>query len=198
MKRLIVVLAALAIVAGCGSDDPDGASSAPTTHQAARTTRPGAQSTSDLKAIYDSKLEPLGLRVSRAGLTNSPGDDAYSTAGSHAALYVVPIEGADTSPDAYVERLPALARAVIPDVFRRYKVMTVDVCQEPPGTAPGDTPAPETVMLVSRVQSSKLDWDGLTPADFVAMQAEGPARMSLVVSDRVAGSATWRRLAEQG
>ena len=195
MRLACALLCLVALGAACGGGGPERPTATPASSTS--TTVAPLVDTDDFAARYDDALAPLGLRVSRAGITDGPADDAYDSKGSgtHAAVYLVPKDAAPATPDAYLERVPELARLLVPDLFDHLPVTTVDVCQEALHAPAGQEPATETVLLVSRRQARELDWSALTLADYIAMYKEGPVRVSQLYSPAIRDSARWKELA---
>ncbi len=141
----------------------------------------------DLGALterYGGMLEEVGLRLTRAGLTDGPGSERDpSLRGRHLALYVEPLDDAHGAPE-YRESFVTSARVFLPSVFRRWPgLASMDVCQEPPpgadrpgaggapdlgGDAAEDPPPPVTILEVTRAGAREVDWGS---ADLAAIRA---------------------------
>jgi hypothetical protein len=110
----------------------------------------------DLVAIFEKKVAPMGLRVTRAALVNLYGE--RDPKGSHLAIYVEPT-GAYT-PDDYLAGTVTVSRVFLPSVFQRWKdLKSFDVCQEPrPEVDDRAVPAPETQVYATRAGVKLVDW----------------------------------------
>ena len=144
-----------------------------------------------LAAVYDPILEPVGLRLTRAGLTDGPGAAADpSLRGRHLALYVEPLDSSHT-PEQYVDSLLSSTRVFLPDVFERWPALaSMDVCQEPP---PGvdDRPVPPqvTVLELTAAQAAKVSWAGM---DLVALMTAAETQgFALFANAEVEATAAW-------
>jgi hypothetical protein len=131
----------------------------------------------ELRAIFDPRFEPLGQRVTRAGLYRLDGFEPDDR-GDHLALYVEPIDPAGDGWDdtRYVEMVAPGVAASAPFIFERWAdVETMDVCQEPPqGEAPEDEPPVQTQILIRRVDAARIDWDDVELADLIAARLRAP------------------------
>ena len=163
MRRLAnpaawVLLAVVLLVGGACSDGDDPAPSDPSPLSTADTSTdpstlpPGT--VAELAPIIDPLVAPLGLRLARGSLVAQGTPDAR-----HLALYVEPLTA--FSDEQFVQTILPLAASVTPFVFERWPGLeSYDICQEPsPGVEDGPTPAPITVLVVSREYSLATDWD---------------------------------------
>lgn len=123
-----------------------------------------------LARIFDPKLAPLGLRVTRAALqelgTYNVADD-----GRHLAIYVEPIAD-DYSTSDYVKNIVPVARVFLPLVFKRWSgLRSFDVCQEPlPSDDPSTVPPPVTQVAVSRRGVKRVHWRDAKLVDVLAAE----------------------------
>jgi hypothetical protein len=179
MRGAKVVLAALAVSAAL-------AVPASSVSAATRAPLPPA-SRKALVALFEEKVERLGLRVTRAALVNSYYE--RDPAGTHLAVYVEPI--GDYRAEDYVAGTVEVARVFLPFVFERWKdLRSFDVCQEPvPGVDDRKTPPPETQVYATRAGSRLVDWSSVDLSTMIerAKAAEeaagtGPAEFSLYVA----------------
>ena len=176
--------AAVVILTGCGDDD----SASSTTTSA--TTGDGTTSstvgdddfprndTEVLRQIFDPRFEPLGLKVTRAGLFDIEAGYERDDRGEHLALYVEPIDpgGAGWDEVRYIESVVPGVAASAPFIFATWPgVQTMDVCQEPPQAEnPEPEPPIETQVVLSRADSSRIDWDTAELADLLAARLQSP------------------------
>ena len=127
----------------------------------------------DLAAVFDPKLRPFGLRVTRAALVDAM--NHRDQHGTHLAIYVEPT-GSYTAQD-YVDGTVDVTRVFLPYVFTRWKgLRSFDVCQEPsPAVDDRPEPAPETQVFASRVGSRAIDWSSADLATLVVRSEEAAA-----------------------
>jgi hypothetical protein len=119
----------------------------------------------DLVAIFEKKVEPLGLRVTRAALVNPA--QVRDPLGTHLAIYVEPT-GAYTTDD-YLDGTVKVSKVFLPYVFERWKdLRSFDVCQEPhPDVDPRPEPAPETQVFATRAGAKLVDWKTVDVATMI-------------------------------
>jgi hypothetical protein len=121
----------------------------------------------ELVRILGPKVEPLGLRITRAALVDA--DNQRSSTGTHLAVYVEPV--AVYSPTDYLDGTATVSRAFLPFVFERWPgLRSFDVCQEPPPDVDSrDEPPPETQVFVLRRGMNAVNWK---TADLAVLLAE--------------------------
>jgi hypothetical protein len=119
----------------------------------------------ELVAIFDEKVKPLGLRVTRAALVNPA--QVRDPKGTHLAIYVEPT--GEYTPGDYIDGTVDVSKVFLPYVFTRWKgLRSFDVCQEPhPEIDPRPTPAPETQVYASRAGSKLVDWKTVDVATMI-------------------------------
>ena len=131
----------------------------------------------ELRAIFDPRFEPLGQRVTRAGLYRLDGFEPDDR-GEHLAIYVEPIDPAGEGWDRtrYVEMVAPGVAASAPFIFEQWTdIETMDVCQEPPQEqAPEPEPPVETQILIRRADAERIDWDDVDLADLIAARLRAP------------------------
>jgi hypothetical protein len=151
----LVLLVALAV----------GASGARVATAAARDPSLPPSTRKELVAIFDKKVQPLGLRITRAALVN-PAQER-DPKGTHLAIYVEPT-GVYTIDD-YVDGTVTVSKVFLPYVFDRWKALkSFDVCQEPhPEVDDSLTPAPETQVYATRAGSKVVDWKTVDVATMI-------------------------------
>jgi hypothetical protein len=127
----------------------------------------------DLVAIFEKKVKPLGLRVTRAALVN-PAQERDAK-GTHLAIYVEPT--GDYPPAAYIDGTVDVSKVFLPYVFTRWKgLKSFDVCQEPrPGVDDRPTPAPETQVYATRAGSKLVNWKTVDVATMIRTSQEQAA-----------------------
>jgi hypothetical protein len=120
----------------------------------------------DLVAVFDPKLRPFGLRVTRAALVDAR--NHRDQHGTHLAIYVEPT--ATYTAQDYLDGTVDVTRVFLPYVFTRWKgLRSFDVCQEPsPAVDDRPEPAPETQVFASRAGSRAIDWSTADLATLVA------------------------------
>lgn len=119
----------------------------------------------DLAAIFNPKVKPLGLRVTRAALVDPKQErDPH---GTHLAIYVEPTGG--YSVHDYLDGTVDVSKVFLPYVFNRWKgLKSFDVCQEPrPAVDPRPVPAPETQVYATRAGSKLVDWKTVDVATMI-------------------------------
>ena len=119
----------------------------------------------DLVAIFDKKVKPFGLRVTRAALVN-PAQERDPD-GTHLAIYVEPT--GEYTVDDYLAGTVDVSKVFLPYVFERWKgLKSFDVCQEPrPVVDDSATPVPETQVYASRAGSGLVDWKTVDMATMI-------------------------------
>lgn len=152
-----------------------------------------------LADIFDAKLEPLGLKLTRGALIDTRhGRYRPSDTGRHLAVYVEPT--GEYTPAEYAEGIVPSAQVFLPEVFERWdQLETFDVCQEPlPGVDDRKEPPPVTQLFLSRAESRDVDWTGVTLADLLT--AREPARESfrLYVAPAITSDPSWPLISRAG
>ena len=191
MRRRTFLLgsAALGVLAACGdtgSDDdaePE-AEPLPEDDRAA------------LAAVFDPRVAPLGLRITRAGLY-AP-DDSYRTseAGTHLALYAEPMDGESFDAARYLENLVPSAAATIPYALERWSgLKSADLCQEPvptgtPGSG-GEEDAFVTQVLLGRADAEAIDWEAAELVDLIAAALASQATARVAADEATKRHPTW-------
>lgn len=192
MRTAAIVVAAFAVIAvvairvvdGGGSSDERLATVADDTTPGEPATDPpyGELPPDDREAVaamFEPALEDLGLRLTRAGLADSPGSGQDpSLRGRHLALYVEPLD-ADHSAAEYLDTLIASARVFLPAVFERWPdLASMDVCQEPPpGVDDRTAPVPYTVLEMGRDEAAQIDWSTIDLAGLAGARDAGLVRL---------------------
>jgi len=127
----------------------------------------------DLVAIFEKKVKPLGLRVTRAALVNPA--QVRDPNGTHLAIYVEPT-GAYT-PEDYLHGTVDVSKVFLPYVFTRWKgLKSFDVCQEPhPEVDNRPVPAPETQVYATRAGAKLVDWKTVDVATMIQTSQEQAA-----------------------
>ncbi len=154
-----------------------------------------------LVAIFDPKVKPFGLRVTRAALVNPKQErDAH---GTHLAIYVEPT--GDRTPQDYIDGTVDVTKVFMPFVFRQWKgLKSFDVCQEPrPAVDPRPVPAPETQFFATRAGSALVDWKTVDVATMIhASRVEAAAagtqrsvRFSLFVTQHLQNTPAYQQAA---
>lgn len=163
MRRLLVALAAMAILASACSDDSDPPAGLPPVDVL------------DSADLFEPELTALGLRLTdRGGLIDrSDGGYEKSAQGDHFALYVEPIDDAGYTLDDFATNLVELTRLTAPRVFDAYPgVVSYDICQEPTpalDTDPdADEPRPLTQVQLTRDRVEAIDWETFDTAALFA------------------------------
>lgn len=145
-------------------------------------------------AMFGPALEDLGLRLTRAGLADSPGSGQDpSLRDRHFALYVEPLD-ADYAGAEYVDSLITSARVFLPRVFDEWPdLASMDICQEPPpGTDDRTAPVPYTVLEMSRDEAAQIDWSTVDVAGLLAARDDGLVRLH--VNEAVADTPEFREV----
>jgi hypothetical protein len=126
-----------------------------------------------LTKIFADRLEPFGLRVTRAALVNSR--QKRDPKGSHLAVYVEPT--GEYSVDQYVDGTVDVTKVFLPYVFDRWKgLKSFDVCQEPrPTVDPRPVPPPETQVYATRAGNDLVDWKTVDVATMIRTSDEEAA-----------------------
>lgn len=140
-----------------------------------------------LAAIFEPALEPLGLRLTRGSLADSPGaGEDPSLRGRHLAVYVEPVS-ADHGAGDYLDTLITSARVFLPGVFETWPgLASMDVCQEPPpGVDDRQVPPPYTVLELGRAEAADVDWATVDLAGL--LEAREAGRVRLFVDDAIVG-----------
>lgn len=209
--RALLLVAAIALAACGGSEPPtiaDSKMSASTTAPA-----PGESAESEHSLVgeivrrYGDELAKIGVEVGRAGLTAGASSPGYVPDGDHLAIYVSPAPDADSSPEAYAQRIVPLTELFVRRVFDEWPgIQSFDVCQEPAGRDSWggegadegvDDQPPLTVLLVRRDQADAQTWTGLDLAEVRRRSKSRPKGLSLVVTEPVAATRTWRTAAPE-
>ncbi len=120
----------------------------------------------DLVAIFEKKVKPFGLRVTRAALVNP--QQERDPSGTHLAIYVKPT--GEYTIDDYLEGTVDVSKVFLPYVFERWKgLKSFDVCQEPkPSVDDSEAPSPETQVYASRAGSKLVDWKTVDVATMIS------------------------------
>jgi hypothetical protein len=127
----------------------------------------------ELVKLFRGRVEPLGLRITRAALVDA--DNLRSAEGTHLALYLEPT-GAYSDAD-YLDGVAAVSRLFLPSVFRRWPgLQSFDVCQEPePADDARAEPPPETQVFVLKPGIDRVHWKKADLADLLAAAADARA-----------------------
>ena len=127
----------------------------------------------DLVAIFERKVQPFGLRVTRAALVNSKQE--RDPEGTHLAIYVEPT--GDYTVDDYLDGTVDVTKVFLPYVFNRWKgLKSFDLCQEPrPAVDPRKVPAPETQVYATRAGNELVDWKTVDVATMIRTSREEAA-----------------------
>jgi len=151
----------------------------------------------DLVAIFEKKVAPLGLHVTRAALVDLYGK--RNTSGTHLAIYVEPT--GDYTPDEYLQGTIDVTRVFIPYVFERWKhLQSFDVCQEPrPAVDDRPIPPPETQVYFTRAGAELVDWPTASLATMIQTSTteaddagtQRPVRFSLFVTKHLQNVPTY-------
>jgi hypothetical protein len=159
----LVLLVALALLASATS----------IAGAAARERRLPPSARKDLVAIFDKKVKPFGLRVTRAALVNPKQERDPS--GTHLAIYVEPT--GEYTPQDYIDGTVDVSKVFLPYVFTRWKgLKSFDVCQEPRAAVdPRPTPAPETQVYATRAGRKLVDWKTVDVATMIQTSQEQAA-----------------------
>lgn len=193
-RMLAALLAVLALlVAACGDDDggDDRAASTETTaipHEERPPTK-----FSELEAIFNPMLEPLGLVLTRGALIDRSGNGyQVSPEGRHLALYAEPIDD-EADPEQAAATFYDLVAITTPYVFERWSALeTFDICQEPPTTIDDrPEPFPDTQIDITREAAEAFDWEGSELVDllFLGLQERD---VRTVISKRVQEAEPYR------
>jgi hypothetical protein len=198
------------VLTGCGDDDEPGGQSASATpstdggsDRSSTTAGPDAFPPSDdeaLREIFDPRFEPLGQRVTRAGLYDLDGGYVRDERGTHLALYVEPIDpgGAGWDDDRYIATVAPGVAAAAPFIFERWSgVQTMDVCQEPPQRdAPEDEPPIETQVVLGRADALLVEWADVQLADLMAARQLSPETVRIAGKDAIVEHPAWKAAEE--
>jgi hypothetical protein len=159
--RLVVLLLAVALA---GALAPAGSAGA-----AGRDDSFPPSARKDLVAIFDKKVKPFGLRVTRAALVNPK--QRRDPKGTHLAIYVEPT--GEYTPQDYIDGTVDVSKVFLPYVFNRWKSLkSFDVCQEPrPAVDDRPEPAPETQVYATRAGSKLVDWKTVDVATMIRTSA---------------------------
>lgn len=176
--RRLAVLAVLALalggLAGCGDDDGGASAAAGDATSIPDEGRPPTKF-SELEAIFNPILEPLGLVLTRGALIDRA-DNGYEVSedGRHLALYAEPIDDEGSSPEEVAANFYDLTAATVPYVFERWSELdTFDICQEPPTTVDDrPEPFPDTQIDITREASESFDWENGTLVDLLTLDLE--------------------------
>jgi len=127
----------------------------------------------NLVAIFNKKVKPFGLRITRAALVN-PAQERDAK-GTHLAIYVEPT--GEYTPQDYIDGTVDVSKVFLPYVFTRWKrLKSFDVCQEPrPAVDDRPTPAPETQVYATRAGSKLVDWKTVDVATMIQTSREQAA-----------------------
>ena len=155
----------------------------------------------DLVAIFDEKVKPFGLRVTRAALVNLYFE--RDPKGTHLAIYVEPT--GDRTPNQYIKGTVDVTKVFVPYVFERWKgLKSFDVCQEPrPAVDPRPVPAPETQVYATRAGSKLVDWKTVDVATMIkasrteaaAAGTERQVRFSVFVTKHLQNTPLYQKVA---
>jgi hypothetical protein len=127
----------------------------------------------DLVAIFDKKVKPFGLRVTRAALVDPK--QRRDPKGTHLAIYVEPT--GEYTPQDYIDGTVDVSKLFLPYVFNRWKSLkSFDVCQEPhPEVDDRPEPAPETQVYATRAGNKLVDWKTVDVATMIRTSHEQAA-----------------------
>jgi hypothetical protein len=156
----------------------------------------------DLVAIFEQKVKPFGLRVTRAALVN-PATQKRNPNGTHLAIYVEPT--GDYSIEDYLDGTVDVTKVFLPYVFNRWKSLkSFDVCQEPrPAVDSRAVPAPETQVYATRAGNKLVDWKTVDVATMIRTSQEeaaatptnGDPRFSLFVAKHLQITPAYQQMA---
>jgi hypothetical protein len=151
----------------------------------------------ELAEMFDPRLEPLGLRLTRGALVDTDGGYEVSDTGRHLAVYVEPT-GEYTTAD-YTEGIVTTAEVFLPEVFERWDLLeTFDVCQEPlPGEDDRREPPPVTQLYVARDEAAAVDWETVTLTELIAAATPSPGTFRLYVAPAVMSDPAYAEAATQ-
>lgn len=154
-----------------------------------------------LVAIFDQKVKPFGLRVTRAALVN-PAQER-DPKGTHLAIYVEPT--GEYTIDDYLDGTVTVSKVFLPYVFERWKrLKSFDVCQEPrPAVDDRSIPAPETQVYATRRGTELVDWKTVDVATMIhtsqeeaaATPANGDVRFSVFVAKHLQNTPAYQQAA---
>jgi hypothetical protein len=127
----------------------------------------------ELAAIFNKKVKPFGLRVTRAALVNPKQE--RDPKGTHLAIYVEPT--GDYTPLDYIDGTVDVTKVFLPYVFKRWKgLKSFDVCQEPrPAVDPRPVPAPETQVYATRAGTKLVHWKTVDVATMIQISQQEAA-----------------------
>ena len=138
----------------------------------------------ELVKLFRARLEPFGLRITRAALVDAT--NHRSAQGTHLALYVEPTR--KYSDDDYLDGVSTVSRLFLPSVFREWPgLRSFDICQEPtPAEDNRAEPPPETQVFVLKQGLDRVNWRSADLADLLTASAHarldrGRARTELSV-----------------
>jgi hypothetical protein len=170
---------------------------------AADSARPPA-SRKALVAIFQKKVAPFGLRITRAALVNPY--EKRDPHGTHLAIYVEPTGSYTT--DQYLQGTVDVSKVFLPYVFARWKgLQSFDVCQEPhPADDPRPEPAPETQVYATRAGSRLVDWKTVDVATMIRTSREEsadagtarPVQFSVFVTKQIQTTPAYQQVAGPG
>ncbi len=123
----------------------------------------------ELVKLFRARLEPLGLRITRAALVDA--DNNRSADGTHLALYVEPT-GKYSDAD-YLDGIPTVSRLFLPSLFREWPgLRSFDICQEPkPADDSRAEPPPETQVFVLKQGLDRVKWKSADLGDLLTASA---------------------------
>jgi len=153
----------------------------------------------ELAEIFDPKLKPLGLQLTRGALVDTDnGGYEKSDRGHHLALYVEPT--GEYTPEQYARGIVPSARIFLPTVFDRWPgLKTMDVCQEPlPGVDDRESPPPVTQIYVTRAEAERFDWDDARLADVIAAASRGRRGFTLYVAPSLVADPSYAEVSASG
>lgn len=182
---LAVVLVVLAgTTVACGDDEPSAADG--TTTSVPDEGRPPTKF-SELQAIFDPMLEPMGLVLTRGALIDRSNNGyEVSPEGRHLALYAEPIDDADFDAEAAAAKFYPLTAEFTPYAFERWSELdTFDICLEPP-TDIDDRPEPfpDTQIDITREAAESFDWENGDLTDLLELDLREP-EVRTVIGERV-------------
>ena len=124
----------------------------------------------ELVKLFRARVEPLGLRITRAALVDTA--NHRSAEGTHLALYVEPT--GEYSETDYLDGISTVSRLFLPSVFREWPgLRSFDVCQEPrPEDDRRAEPPPETQVFVLKQGLGRVHWKSADLADLLTAAAD--------------------------
>jgi hypothetical protein len=131
----------------------------------------------DLVAIFEKRVKPFGLRVTRAALVNPK--QKRDPKGTHLAIYVEPT--GDYTVEDYINGTVDVTKVFLPYVFNRWKdLRSFDVCQEPrPAVDARKVPAPETQVYATRAGIALVDWKTVDVATMISTSRKEAAATNI-------------------